>query len=689
MNFDRPQISKDEVQLGSQGKPITLPKSQSNYQSPQQTETFNTNSAIQFSQVTRPVLYQNNTPQTPTNANFNYPQYNAAPQPMQQTPFIRPMVQPSPNMNFRPNNVPEATQAISSHRQTQDYSINQSRDEQKPQYNIAPVQYKPTVQQNYSSTTQVIQTQRRAIPTTSFKDDVDEDTVVSGRLNTPPITSSVQIAGYQNGTQSARPFQAPRPQAIELTKRSDSLRSSSSSPEPKFNTGGSPDQIYSPTARQSPTRTQFERIASPERPNQQQRFVQFQQPPERPLHYDVNAQQNRQQVIHPARNYSPEPQTHVSNTYQRTALHPTTLDLSQNTKQEVYAPVSLNNLITPTRQAQSPGVTFRLPGDSEERNESTKRTNTMVNTQQIVTPTTETFRRSPMATTPENYPRASNWITRPRDAERRYKGDNDSGVDESTQEKQERNGHAVSPGSPLKSKIPGLQRPPSITPRNNRSRSTSKQRLSLHTPDSPQEVPLIKKVPMNKIQVGYTPSPNLKQVKSKIGSLENATHKPGGGNVKIENRKIEIKAAPRIEAKNDKYVPRGGDKKILSTKLQWNAKPKIGSLENAHHKPGGGDKKIEEVKVDFKEKAKPKIGSLENAQHVPKGGDIKIVNQKIEIKAQSKIGSLDNVKHKPGGGDKKIFDDKEYLKNVEHPIQPTPPSQVKIRSRKNSSFQVL
>ncbi|XP_063704846.1 microtubule-associated protein 4 isoform X2 [Culicoides brevitarsis] len=274
-------------------------------------------------------------------------------------------------------------------------------------------------------------------------------------------------------------------------------------------------------------------------------------------------------------------------------------------------------------------------------------------------------------------------------------GDNDSGVDESTQEKQERNGHhAVSPGSPIKSKIPGLQRPPngSVTPRNNRSRSTSKQRLSLHTPESPQEMPLIKKVPMNKIQVGFSPSPNLKQVKSRIGSLENTSHKPGGGNVKIENRKIEIKAAPRIEAKNDKYVPKGGDKKIISTKLQWNAKPKIGSLENAHHKPGGGDKKIEEQKLDFKDKAKPKIGSLENAQHVPKGGDVKplsagagrlnpdgtILNQKIEIKAQSKVGSLDNVKHRPGGGDKKIFDDKEYLRNVEHPIQPTPPSQPEI-----------
>lgn len=67
---------------------------------------------------------------------------------------------------------------------------------------------------------------------------------------------------------------------------------------------------------------------------------------------------------------------------------------------------------------------------------------------------------------------------------------------------------------------------------------------------------------MNKIQVGAAPSPNLKVVRSKIGSLENATHKPGGGHVKIETKKLDIKAAPRIEAKNEAYVPKGGDKKV-------------------------------------------------------------------------------------------------------------------------------
>lgn len=63
---------------------------------------------------------------------------------------------------------------------------------------------------------------------------------------------------------------------------------------------------------------------------------------------------------------------------------------------------------------------------------------------------------------------------------------------------------------------------------------------------------------------------------------------------------------------------------ITSTKLQWNAKPKIGSLDNASYKPGGGDKKIESLKTDFKDKAKSKVGSKENMKHLPGGGEFKV-----------------------------------------------------------------
>lgn len=241
-------------------------------------------------------------------------------------------------------------------------------------------------------------------------------------------------------------------------------------------------------------------------------------------------------------------------------------------------------------------------------------------------------------------------------------GDNDSGVDESTQGN-DLNG---SPGSPNKNKVPTklpTKEKSSNSLKPSLSRSSSKS-ATAKTPENPLPTEK-KKVPMNKIQVGSAPSPNIKTVKSKIGSLDNATYKPGGGKVKIENRKLEFSnVTPKIAAKNDAYTPSGGSKKIITTKLEWNAKSKVGSLQNAAYKPGGGDKKIETVKLDFKDKAKPKVASTVNITHKPGGGAVKIENQKLEFKAQSKVGSLDNVKHKPGGGDIKIFDDKEYIKQM-------------------------
>lgn len=68
---------------------------------------------------------------------------------------------------------------------------------------------------------------------------------------------------------------------------------------------------------------------------------------------------------------------------------------------------------------------------------------------------------------------------------------------------------------------------------------------------------------MNKIEVGKTASPNLKAVKSKIGSMDNATYKPGGGKVKIESKKLDFsKTSSRISAKNEAYTPGGGEKKV-------------------------------------------------------------------------------------------------------------------------------
>lgn len=63
---------------------------------------------------------------------------------------------------------------------------------------------------------------------------------------------------------------------------------------------------------------------------------------------------------------------------------------------------------------------------------------------------------------------------------------------------------------------------------------------------------------------------------------------------------------------------------IEHKKLQWNVSSKVGSLDNASHKPKGGEKKIETIKLDFKDKAKPKVGSKDNIKHQPGGGDVKV-----------------------------------------------------------------
>ena len=50
---------------------------------------------------------------------------------------------------------------------------------------------------------------------------------------------------------------------------------------------------------------------------------------------------------------------------------------------------------------------------------------------------------------------------------------------------------------------------------------------------------------------------------------------------------------------------------------------KVGSLDYAKHKPGGGDKKIPSQRLDFSN-AKSKIGANDNLAHKPQGGDKKV-----------------------------------------------------------------
>uniref|UniRef100_A0A0X3PA02 Microtubule-associated protein n=1 Tax=Schistocephalus solidus TaxID=70667 RepID=A0A0X3PA02_SCHSO len=130
----------------------------------------------------------------------------------------------------------------------------------------------------------------------------------------------------------------------------------------------------------------------------------------------------------------------------------------------------------------------------------------------------------------------------------------------------------------------------------------------------------------------FSSSGQPRRITAKVNSLANASYKPGGGNVKILDRKLDFS----------------------------NAKSKCNSKANIHYKPGGGDICIMDEKLNFKEASKPKVNSLQNAKHAPRGGDVKIDTQKFDFRdtAKPKIESLKNAQHHPGGGGVQIFSEK-------------------------------
>ncbi|XP_021394655.2 microtubule-associated protein 4 isoform X8 [Lonchura striata] len=158
--------------------------------------------------------------------------------------------------------------------------------------------------------------------------------------------------------------------------------------------------------------------------------------------------------------------------------------------------------------------------------------------------------------------------------------------------------------------------------------------------------------------------PDLRNVRSKIGSTDNIKHQPGGGKGKIEKRpesaaaapssepSAGTKVAPKVAAKEGVPKQPNGKVQIVSKKANYShVQSKCGSKDNIKHVPGGGNVQIQNKKVDLS-KVSSKCGSKANIKHKPGGGDVKIENQKLNFKekAQAKVGSLDNVGHSPAGG---------------------------------------
>ncbi|XP_031970921.1 microtubule-associated protein 2 isoform X5 [Corvus moneduloides] len=201
---------------------------------------------------------------------------------------------------------------------------------------------------------------------------------------------------------------------------------------------------------------------------------------------------------------------------------------------------------------------------------------------------------------------------------------------------------AITPGTPpsYASRTPGTPGTPSYS-------------RTPHTPGTPKSailVPTEKKVAIirtppkspatpKQLRVINQPLPDLKNVRSKIGSTDNIKYQPKGGQVRILNKKIDFSGIQSRCGSRDniKHSAGGGNVQIVTKKIDLShVTSKCGSLKNIHHKPGGGRVKIESVKLDFKEKAQAKVGSLENAHHVPGGGNVKIDSQKLNFREHAK-----------------------------------------------------
>lgn len=199
-----------------------------------------------------------------------------------------------------------------------------------------------------------------------------------------------------------------------------------------------------------------------------------------------------------------------------------------------------------------------------------------------------------------------------------------------------------SPGTP---KSPGSQAQKSTAEAN----KLKKVAVVRSTPKSPGS---LKSRPGPMATASAAP-PDLKNVRSKIGSTDNIKHQPGGGRVQILDQKVDYsKVQSKCGSKgNITHVPGGGNVQILDKKVDFSSvQSRCGSKDNLKHTPGGGKVKVLDQKLDFSN-VQSKCGSKDNIKHLPGGGKVQIFDKKLDLaNVQSRCGSKDNIKHSPGGG---------------------------------------
>ncbi|XP_074802602.1 microtubule-associated protein 4 isoform X4 [Natator depressus] len=211
---------------------------------------------------------------------------------------------------------------------------------------------------------------------------------------------------------------------------------------------------------------------------------------------------------------------------------------------------------------------------------------------------------------------------------------------------------ATTPGTPVS---PGVAtsrpKPKPAAARPTTASSTTPEAKKPSTVKAPLKTSTVPKPPRPTSSVSAS---DLKNIRSKIGSTDNIKHQPGGGRVQIVSKKANYS---HVQSKcgskdNIKHVPGGGNvpnaqKPASGSRSQPSIAPKPS--------PGSTNVQIQSKKVDIS-KVSSKCGSKTNIKHKPGGGDVKIENQKLNFKekAQAKVGSLDNVGHVPAGGTMKI-----------------------------------
>ncbi|XP_072771956.1 microtubule-associated protein tau-like isoform X7 [Nerophis lumbriciformis] len=209
---------------------------------------------------------------------------------------------------------------------------------------------------------------------------------------------------------------------------------------------------------------------------------------------------------------------------------------------------------------------------------------------------------------------------------------------------------AVTPGSPpnYSCRTPGSRTPGSHTPKSFSVLQEKKVAIIRTPPKSPSSA-------QRQLKVLNQPLPDLKNVKSKIGSTANIKHQPKGGQVMIPSVKLDFS---HVQAKCGslnklQHAPGGGNVQIQTKKIDLShITAKCGSMSNIRHRPGGGNVRIENVKLDFKDKALAKVGSMDNASHMPGGGNVMIESHKLSFRETAKArvdhGAEIVITHSPG-----------------------------------------